>query len=152
MGRGYGTGKKLLDPRLKPKGSIYQRRAVIKRDPLDALFSQVIRTRDPRCRLGFLCHGAARTVEAAHVFKRTYKSIRWDEDNCFGACWACHHWAEEHQTELHEWARKTLGATRFNRLLIRKTLTMREAGVEPLVEREKLRRRLKQLKSDRTAD
>lgn len=130
------------------RGSIYQRRANVKFGTEDRLWSKVIRLRDPICRLQFLCRGS-RTVEAAHIFKRQHRSIRWDEDNGVGACWACHHWAEEHKTELEERARKLLGPERFNRLLVRKQLTMQQAGIEPLVEREKLKRRLKELEADR---
>jgi len=126
------------------KGSIFERRSRIKRTVEDDLFSKYIRLRDPVCRYHFRCLGA-RSVEASHIFGRGKGSVRFDEDNVYGACWACHRWADEHKSELEAFAKKTLGEERFNRLLVRSHLTAKQAGIEPVAIRRILREKIKVL-------
>lgn len=129
---------------LRRKGSIYERRARTKRDPLDVLWSKVIRTRDPICRLQFRCRGD-RTKEAAHIFGRVKGGTKYDLDNGLGACWACHDWADKHKTELEARALELLGAERYTRILVRSNLTAREAGVDRVAVRLYLKQQIKEV-------
>jgi hypothetical protein len=129
---------------LRRKGSIFERRARTKRTPEDILFSKYIRLRDPICRYRFRCLGA-RSVEASHIFGRGKGATRRDPDNVFGACWACHQFADTHETEKKDFARRTLGEGRYNRLLVRSYLTAKQAGVNPVADRVYFRAAIKRL-------
>lgn len=98
-------------------------------DPLDRLWAKVIRLRDPICQFQFVCRGD-RTKDAAHLIGRRKRSVRYELECGVGSCWACHRWADRHETERSEWARKNLGAERWNRLLVRAQLTAKQAGVD----------------------
>lgn len=66
------------------------------KESLNRLFSQVIRLRDPWCRIGRCryikgANGAAPTSDAAHLFaKSIYPTLRWNLLNAVGACRYCH--------------------------------------------------------------
>ncbi len=49
---------------------------------------------------------SSRSVEANHVFGRGAYSVRFDETNSYGSCYACLRFADEHKTELLAWAKK----------------------------------------------
>ena len=98
----------------------------VKRDPVDILWSKVVRGRD-----GHTCKGALSwrlpdeafglpccrsivvgyQVEAAHIFSRRKFSTRWDPRNGVSLCHICHKWAHAHTTEFHAWAKERLGET-----------------------------------------
>lgn len=129
---------------LRRKGSIFERRARLKRTVEDTLFSTYIRLRDPYCRYRFRCLGA-RSVEASHIFGRGKGGVRLDPDNAFGSCWVCHRWGDTHQTELHTRARELLGAERYNRLLVRSQLTAKETHLDRVAVRKYFREQIARL-------
>lgn len=54
----------------------------------DEVFSFLVRALCPFCvRCGHP------SEDCAHIFSRSYRSTRWDVDNAFGMCRACHRWA-----------------------------------------------------------
>jgi len=93
----------------------------IKIDPLDALFSRYIRTRDgwtcQRCKKKYA--PPTRALHCSHFHGRRKKSVRWDPENCTALCYGCH----AHFTgnpELHRiWFRNRIGETAFDLLMLR---------------------------------
>ena len=93
----------------------------IKYDNLDRLFSKYIRVRDKCCQV---CGQSNKRLEAAHIFGRGQKSVRFDPENCWAMCGgpnqsSCHRYMDLHTTEKMEWCRKKIGDERFNRLSVR---------------------------------
>lgn len=63
----------------------------IKRNPLDILFSKLIRTQRPECEI---CK--RNPSSQIHHFKgRRYQSVRYDPQNVWAVCFACHRKFEE---------------------------------------------------------
>jgi len=61
-----------------------------------------------------------RGLNAAHVFSRRIKRTRCDPENGVALCTGCHlSWAHSHPLEFHAWARKHIGARRYDALKIR---------------------------------
>ena len=88
---------------------------------LDRLFSTWIRRRDGKCQY---CGKSGIRLEAAHMFGRGMKSVRFDPENVYAMCGGpsdktCHHWLDMHNTEKMDWLRKRLGNDRYNALLLR---------------------------------
>jgi 5-methylcytosine-specific restriction endonuclease McrA len=95
----------------------------MKRDKLDAEWSNAVRARDgwkcQRCGRWFP-EGTRRGLDAAHIWSRRIKRTRHDLDNGVALCTGCHmSWAHARPPEFHEWARKRLGARKYNALKIR---------------------------------
>ena len=92
----------------------------LKRDALDALFSDYIRHRDKWtcqiCKKQF--HGKpAPGLEAAHCFSRASKLIRWNPDNAAAVCTWCHKFGpnalDRHEGMKREWFKKRIGKKKF---------------------------------------
>ena len=93
----------------------------MKRDNLDAEFSLMIRKRDKwTCRrCGKKYPEGSQGYHAAHIFSRGIKRTRHDPINAVGLDYGCHSFFHRHPLEFHEWARKQLGARKYNALKIR---------------------------------
>ena len=119
-------------------------RRFIRRDPLDALFSKVIRLRDKVCQR---CGRVGGRLEAAHMFGRGHHAVRYDFENCFAMCGglspnSCHRWLDTHTTEKMAWLKARLGEERFNALQVRaRTPSKLDRGLIKLA----LERRVKEL-------
>jgi len=58
----------------------------IKIDPIDALFSKMIRQKNPICEV---CH-RARSSQVHHFKGRRYQSVRFSKENAWAVCFTCH--------------------------------------------------------------
>jgi len=87
----------------------------IKLDPIDKLFSQVIKLRvEGKCEY---CGGIGN--QTSHFHGRRRRSVRWDLDNAIWTCFSCHMYLGEHPNKHYEFFRKRLGTERFEALNIR---------------------------------
>lgn len=93
---------------MRKKRKTYKRR-------LDELWSRAVRLRDK-----YTCQKCGRThkqVQAAHIFSRNRKSVRWDIDNGITLCYYCHiHWAHREPLEFAEWIKERLGEEKYEKL------------------------------------
>lgn len=78
----------------------------IRRDPLDALFSKLIRKQRPICEV---CHKNSST-QVHHWKGRRHQSVRFDPDNAWAVCFACHRKFEEDPPWAIQMQQKRLGA------------------------------------------
>lgn len=109
-----------------PGSSLRHRKAMrlgpsVRFGTLDRLFSKFIRLRDRVCQR---CGKAGGRLEAAHMFSRTRKSVRFDPENVYALCGgpnaaACHRYFDTHETEKHAWLKARLGETRYALLALR---------------------------------
>ena len=76
---------------------------------LDKLLSELVRKR------GFCEKCANReTLQAAHIFSRNKRSVRWDYKlNVLCLCAKCHFWAHANPILFTELVRKHLGKTKY---------------------------------------
>jgi len=83
----------------------------IRIDPLDALFSLYIRTRDHfTCQR---CGVKSKNVQCAHFIGRRNKNCRFLEINCVSLCYGCHGYFHANPLEFVEWTKKRLGERDF---------------------------------------
>jgi hypothetical protein len=71
----------------------------IKIDPLDVLFSRLIRHQAKgRCQM---CGKPKdfKELQTAHCWGRRKKSVRWDLDNALALCFFCHHYIDSEDPE-----------------------------------------------------
>ena len=88
----------------------------IHRDPLDILFSQLVRLlADGKCEY---CKKVS-TLECSHFHSRRKRSVRFDIDNAAGLCFSCHQHLGENPYLHVEFFKKRLGSERFEQLNIR---------------------------------
>ncbi len=94
----------------------------IKRDPLDILFSEVIRRRAvvrhngcERC----LKPMAWQRLQCSHFWGRAKRSVRYDEDNANGFCFGCHQYLGSHPAEYASWKLQELGQKAYDLLDVR---------------------------------
>jgi len=94
----------------------------IKRTPLDAVFSDLVRERaDWTCEV---CQkhfpdrkGAG--LHASHYFGRRGLSTRFHGDNVFSHCYGCHQKLGSNPHEFTAWVKSRLGDTRYDELVLR---------------------------------
>lgn len=115
----------------------------LRRDSLDALFSNYVRARD-----NYTCQRCAkyyepptRAIHSAHIFSRSHKGLRWNPDNAIALCHGCHVYFGGNPLYFKEWivtrigtrkyevlmylARKPTKYTRWDREIIRQDLKAR---------------------------
>ena len=87
-----------------PKPKKKRKKATIT-DQADALFGKLIRSP------GFcVTCGSTDTIQCAHGFSRSYRSVRWDFRNAFAQCRSCHFHFTNHPLEWDDWLRDKWGA------------------------------------------
>ncbi len=88
----------------------------IKIDPLDQLFSKVIRLRaNNKCEIG----GEYRnynSLSCCHNWGRRKKSVRWDLDNACAGCFYHHRMIDENAEDKIAFFKKYLGEERYKKL------------------------------------
>lgn len=97
----------------------------IKRDPLDAVFSTLVRER-----ADWRCEHCGRTfperkgagLHASHYWGRRNRSTRWTGDNVFAHCYGCHTTLGGSPHVFKVWVLKQLGETRYDELTLRANL------------------------------
>jgi hypothetical protein len=77
----------------------------IKRDPADVAFSKAIRLSRPACEY---C-GKTESLEAAHIYGRRAKSVRWDTLNCVVLCHYHHRYFTENPLAFTDWLQGYVG-------------------------------------------
>ena len=79
----------------------------MRRDASDKWFSDAIRlAKDHTCEH---CGKSDGKCEAAHIYGRRYKSVRWDTLNCLCLCHTCHRFFTECPTEFTLWLQGYVG-------------------------------------------
>lgn len=90
----------------------------IKRDKLDAVFSDLIRERVDyicqRCQRDFRQN--TRSLHCSHVFGRAKKSTRWHPDNALALCVGCHENMGQHPIDHAELVKSLIGSQKYDRL------------------------------------
>lgn len=71
----------------------------------DELFSLIIRTRDRYCQE---C-GSSTVLQCAHGFPRGYYPTRWDDENAWALCRACHKSFTHRPLQWEDWMRRRMG-------------------------------------------
>lgn len=100
----------------------------MKRDALDAVFSDVIRESwdwtCARCSRQFPDR-KGRDVHASHFYSRKFNSTRWFPDNVICLCATCHDHVGKHPDDHTDLIRGVLGETGYEWLKQRKRLIVR---------------------------
>lgn len=94
---------------------------MIKRDKLDAVFSDLVRERaDWTCEYcGRNYSDRRQGLHCSHLFGRRHKSTRHHPDNAFAHCYGCHQRLGANPAVFVRWAESRLGLTRFEWLMER---------------------------------
>ena len=106
----------------------------IKIDPLDILFSRLVRTlANGKCEF---CGNPKEMgkLQCSHYHGRRKKSVRWDLENACGICFSCHQHFGENPYVHTEWFKKRLGSERFEQLNIRAETTHPKPDKEAIKE------------------
>jgi len=84
----------------------------MKRDPLDAIFSDLVRERAnwtcERCGK-YYPEGTRQGLHHSHNYGRRNRSVRWWPLNATALCYACHRWYAEYPLDSADWLRRKLG-------------------------------------------
>lgn len=64
------------------------------------------------------CHRAP-AVDPCHVFTSRIEGTRWDPDNAWAGCRACHDWTHSHVAFTKTWNQRRLGPDRYRALQLR---------------------------------
>jgi len=87
----------------------------IKLDPLDILFSYLI-----KLRANGICEYCGKVgSQTSHFHSRRKRSVRWDMDNACWLCFSCHMFLDGNPYVHTEFFKKRLGSERFEELNIR---------------------------------
>jgi len=81
----------------------------------DKLVSQIIKVRDPLCRLR-LTGCTHYTNDPAHVFGRANMATRWELNAVYGACRNCHSFVDTHPDQKGLHFKNIMGQTCYNEL------------------------------------
>ena len=68
------------------------------RNKLDKIVSEIVRAKG-KCQN---C-GGTNSLQAAHIFSRTYNNTRWDLDNVLCLCASCHFYFHKNPLEFSHW-------------------------------------------------
>ena len=107
----------------------------IKTDPLDTAFSKLMRKKYPVCQL---CH-SAKSSQVHHFKGRRHQGVRFDQDNIWVVCFACHRRFEEDPDLGVVMQKKRLGKG-YDAFIVRANMVVRRRDVD----RELLKMYLKQ--------
>lgn len=78
---------------------------------LDILFSKIVRSKGycVKC-------GKTSNLQAAHIYSRRYRSVRWDWNNVLCLCSGCHFWSHHNPILFTEWVAEYLGEHKYIQL------------------------------------
>jgi len=81
------------------------------RNKLDRICSELVRKRGKceRC-------SKKNSLQAAHIFSRTYNNTRWGLENILCLCASCHFWAHKNPILFAEFVKKILGGEKYELL------------------------------------
>lgn len=94
----------------------------IKRDPTDAVFSELVRERANWC-----CETCQRycpkdvnkRLDCSHIFSRRHMATRWHPENAIAQCFLCHHDAGSDPVEFVCKLETILGRAQIDRMRVR---------------------------------
>ena len=114
----------------------------IRINPLDRLFSLLIRRRDhytcQRCLKAYSENSQG--LHCAHIFGRRSNSTRYDEANAVALCYGCHVYLDTHPLEKYDWYIRKFGQEAFDRIRIRSKMVVKlDRKILALVLQEKLK-------------
>lgn len=104
----------------------------------DRLFSQIIRTRDKRCRN---C-GHSENLQCAHIASRRFSAGRTNEQNAVALCAGCHHFFTDNPVAFGVWVISWMGEPAYVALQHR---VNRVTKMDWPAEAERLQERLNEL-------
>ena len=81
----------------------------------DKLFSLIVRSARKCAEIG--C--ASQTLQCAHIVSRSYRSVRWSEDNAVALCAGCHVYYTHHPLEWEQFVIRRMGAADYEALKAR---------------------------------
>lgn len=118
----------------------------IRRDPLDALFSQYIRLRDARC---MVCRRwfPFEKLQCSHFFSRRHVGTRWDEKNACAKCFTCHQRMGGNPVLFAEWIERYLGRAEYERLRVRAHKVTKFTASDKLFIRAELKAKIRALQA-----
>lgn len=91
----------------------------------DILWSGIIKIRDRRC---IRC-GKNNLLNAAHIYSRSNKNVRYDLQNGITLCVGCHFWGHQNPIEFTKFVIKKLGEDKIKELSkkanIKKAMTIK---------------------------
>ncbi len=94
----------------------------IKRDPLDIVFSLLVRERaDWTCEVcgKVFPERKGAGLHCSHYWGRRGRSTRWLGDNCYAQCFGCHNKLGGNPHKFKVWVERFLGETRYDELTLR---------------------------------
>lgn len=87
---------------------------------LDKICSDLVRSRGICERCGPARYYEFSELQCAHIYSRTYRSVRWDLLNLLSLCAGCHiGFAHKKPLEFAEWVRSYLGEHKYIELKAR---------------------------------
>lgn len=87
---------------------------------LDKICSEIVRARGFCEKCGPAKYFAFDELQCAHIYSRTYRSVRWDFLNLLSLCAGCHiGFAHKKPLEFAEWVREYLGDQKYFELKAR---------------------------------
>ena len=126
----------------------------LKRDSLDALFSDYIRERDRwtcrRCANVFPPE-RKRGLHSAHIFSRRHKGLRWDEENALALCHGCHTYFTGYPLYFVVWVKERIGKAKYESLMFRSRKPTKFTKGDIEIIRQDLRGKLNALKAQAKA-
>lgn len=83
---------------------------------LDKVCSEIVRSHGQCMKCGL---GDYDKLQCAHIYSRTYRSVRWDLDNLLCLCASCHFYAHKNPLIFAEFVRNHLGEVKYQSLKFR---------------------------------
>ncbi len=114
----------------------------MKLDPLDILFSKVIRLKARKCQM---CGRTDRQLNCAHYIGRRYRATRWEEDNAACLCVSCHWEVDEFSAIKESFFKKKIGSDRMEELQIQARSFVKPDKIKI---KEELKKKLKKLEKE----
>ena len=123
----------------------------IKRDSLDALFSDYVRERDSyTCqRCGKYYEPPTRAIHAAHIFSRRHKGTRHDPLNAVALCHGCHTFFTGYPLYFATWVSERLGKQQYALLMHRARKPTKFTDFDRAQIKSDLKEKLTKLRVDR---
>lgn len=121
----------------------------LKRDSLDALFSNYIRERDNwTCQRCFAPYPPERRggLHCAHIMSRRHKGLRYHPDNAVALCHGCHQYFTGYPLYFAVWVKQRIGKEKYDLLLMkaRKPTKFTKGDLEMI--KQDLKERLERVK------
>ena len=124
----------------------------IKRDPLDAAFSNLVRERADwscECCGKYFPDRKGAGLHASHYWGRRGKSTRWYGNNVFSHCFGCHQKLGSKPHEFKSWVFNQLGEKLYDELTLRANKPMKISKLEQKEMLKHFKQQLEEIKQKR---